>query len=247
MKLITEDYAAYTRSLLEKFERNTTEVPEQWVMSDRLSEKITEDGQLQPFFGATSVIMLSQRDTAACRDVQDRLWAKHGDMFVKLNPETFHLTIHAFSNVYSVSSDVEEIRREIAGLEGGIREEFARIAADYAGRTIKMKALGTSVGGRDVISLKFVPCASDDFALLSDLFNRMERLYPLGQPYMPHVSLGYFKIRPYERAEIAALFETLRELNEAPFEIELEVNRFVYQIHYHMNDFRDVFDIASFS
>jgi hypothetical protein len=77
-------------------------------------------------------------------------------------------------------------------------------------------------------------------------FNRFEGLYPLNKPYIPHVSLGYFKLKKNDNNEIKDLYETLHILNKAAeFEIELEVNHLAYQHHYHMNDFRDIFRVDS--
>lgn len=241
---MSSHYEEFTERLTRGFTENMNHIPKEWTISDRLSEKITKDGNLKPFFGSTSVIALSEQDGAKCRQIQNELFARHPDMFVKLHPETFHLTIHAFSNPYSASNDNFEIEKEMATIKGGILAEFMEIGRLYKDRTIKMRALGTSTGGGDVISIKFIPAAEPDYHLIYDLFDRFEKLYPLNKPFIPHVSLGYFKINPYTPAEIRSLFDTLTHLNQsAGFEIELAVNWFAYQQHYHMNDFRDVFRV----
>jgi len=243
---MSDKYQEFTDRLIQSFANNMRHIPKEWTISERLSEKITMDGELKPFYGSTSVIALSEQDGAKCRAIQNELFARHADMFVKLHPETFHLTIHAFSNPYSVSTDNDEIKRDMAAIEGSIRAEFRKISEVYKGRTIRMKALGVSTGGGDVISIKFCPAAVRDYQIISDLFDRFERLYPLNKPYIPHVSLGYFKLKKYDSNEIESLYDTLIHLNQgAGFEIELEVNRFAYQHHYHMNDFRDVFRVDS--
>lgn len=241
---MSSKHADFPERLTLSFLQNMTNMPKEWTISDRLSEKITPDGKLRPFYGSTSVIALSEQDGALCRKVQDDLFTRHADMFVKLHPETFHLTIHAFSNPYSVSPDIDEIKKNMAAFEPLIQEEFRAIGRLYKDKKIRMRALGTSTGGGDVISLKFIPATEADSYMISDLFDRLEKLYPLHKPYIPHVSLGYFKLKQYKPSEIAGLYDTLRLLNAgAGFEIELEVNHLAYQHHYHMNDFRDVFRV----
>ena len=109
-----------------------------------------------------------------------------------------------------------------------------------------MRALGVSTSGKDIVGIKFVPASEEDYDILIELFNRLEGIYPLGEFFVPHVSLGYFQLRPYGPEEVADLYETLHQLNrEMNLTIELDVAELVYQHHYHMNDFRDVFGIKA--
>ncbi|MBB6633183.1 hypothetical protein [Cohnella thailandensis] len=247
MALQKMTHPEFTEKLVELFDRQMDEPPSPWAVSEKLLEKITPSGEMKPFYGATTVIMLSRKDNEACLAVRDRLFGEHGDLLVALDPDTYHLTIHALSNVYNVANDNELIKRSIQDTEPKVEAEFRRIAERYQGRTIRMRALGVSTGGKDIIGLKFVPCSEEDSLLLTDLFERMEAVYPLGERYVPHVSLGYHQIREHSPEEVRGLYDTLRRINrELELTIELEVAELVYQHHYHMNDFRDVFAVKEF-
>ena len=169
------------------------DLPLPWTVSDRLLRKVTADGEMMPFYGATTVIMLSDKDRNSCLDVRDHLFGKHGDRFVALAPHTYHLTIHALSNAYNVDGDDGMIRHSIERTEPQVKTEFQRIAAQFGDRSIRMRALGVSTGGKDIIGLKFVPEAKEDCELLIDLFDRLEAVYPLGESFVPHVSLARLK------------------------------------------------------
>lgn len=240
-------YLEYTEHLTTKFNHDINKMPLPWVISDKLSEKITLSGEMKPFYGATIVIMLSEQDKAACIDIRNRLFEKHSHMFVGLDTDTYHLTIHALSNVYNVANDNERIRQSIQEKESMVEATFRSFAKKYGQDKIRMKLLGVSTSGKDIIGLKYVPYEESDYEILIDLFNVMEQVYPLGESFVPHVSLGYFQIRDYRDEEITALYNTLHQLNnDMDLTIELEVAELVYQHHYHMNDFRDIFRVKDF-
>jgi 2'-5' RNA ligase len=237
----------YKEMLLSNFAANFNNQPSEWVISERLSGKITADGGLNDFYGATTVIHLSDEAKSLCRNLQTQLFEHNPDMFVALDPDTFHLTIHALCNVYSVSPDIDEITTALDNQEPMVRAEFKQIAEAYPNTSIQMKALGTSTNGKDVVSIKFVPASGDDFNVLMDLFQRIENIHPLGERFIPHVSLGYFKLKHYTADEINRLYTCLVRLNEqSDFEIKLDVRQLVYQIHTNMNHFTDRFGVGDF-
>ncbi|RED55960.1 hypothetical protein [Cohnella lupini] len=240
-------FEEYSEHLTTLFTTNMNKVPIPWVISNKLSEKITLSGEMKPFYGATTVIKLSEQDKSACIAIRNRLFAKHGNCFAKLETDTYHLTIHALSNVYNVAKDDELIRQRIRDIEPMVEAAFRLFAKQYGRDKIRMKALGVGTSGKDIIGLKYVPCEESDYAILIDLFNILEKVYPLGEFFVPHVSFGYFQIRDYRDGEITALYETLNQLNsEMDLTIELDVSELVYQHHYHMNDFRDIFRVKDY-
>lgn len=240
-------YQEYVNQLVTMVENEMNQPSKEWVISERLSEKITQDGKMKPFYGATSVIKLSNEDIAKCREIQQRIMEPHGDMFVRLYPETFHVTIHAFSNAYTVSPDVREINEDIQKIQCDIEREFILISQAHRDKMINMRSIGVSTGGRDVVSLKFVPDSMEDYRVIMNLFDRFEDIYPLGKPYVPHVSLGYFKLKRFAPNEVQGLYHTLHQINQhLKLSIKLDIKQLVYQHHFHMNHFKDIFRVAQF-
>ncbi len=231
----------------QEFRRQLDSRPSEWTIADGLSAKITPDDRMNAFYGATTVIRLAETDREAVRRLQADLMEAAPDMLVPVDPATFHLTIHALSNVYSAGPEPDDVRRSIAAHEPLVEAEFRRIRADYGGRVVRMTALGVSTSGKDVVSVKYIPESRDDFDVLTDLFDRIEAIYPLRRPYAPHVTLGYFRLRRYDAAEIERLYDAMARLSRerALGAIELPVDGLAYQLHRHMNDFRDVFTVGS--
>lgn len=236
----------FAQILEAQYRRDLEQQPASWSVSPALGRKISEDGRMQDFFGATTVLKLSQEDKARCRIVQGKLFDGLGLPLVPILPVTFHVTVHALSNPYSVPggtpdavlADMERKRESVSGL-------FRTIRSLYAGRRIRLRTLGPSTNAKDVVSIKLAPIGGEDAELLTDLFGRLEELHPLGKPYVPHVSLAYFLPRLYSGSQIAALYDRLRVLDQEAgrFELTLDILDMAYQHHYHMNDFRDEFTV----
>ncbi|MBB3113353.1 hypothetical protein FHS18_005465 [Paenibacillus phyllosphaerae] len=241
---VTSDYETYVSFLEQKRIRDMSQRPEEWVISNSLPKKITKDGQMNHFRGSTSVIRLSLPDREACQAAQTRLLRELGSRLVPLLPETFHLTIHCFSNENNTPGGVQAVLADVDKREGEIAAAFRLIAEQYGGQSIRMRSLGASTNGKDVASVKYAPASERDYTILMDLYNRMNKLFPENGDYVPHVSLAYFKLEKLSKEEIDNLYATLEQIHEElPLDIELDIDRFVYQHHEHMNDFRDIFSI----
>lgn len=238
----------FVQSLESQYRRDLSEQPAEWTVSPALHHKITEDGRMHAFYGATTVLKLNEEDKIKCRAVGERLFEGLPLPMVSILPETYHLTVHALSNPYNVPGGTTElVLADIARREETVAVLFRTVREEYGGEKIRMRALGPSTNGKDVVSLKFVPSQDRDAELLCDLFLRLESLLPLQKPYVPHVSLAYFLPRPYDAKQIAALYNRLRELDSDAFrfELTLDVMEMAYQRHSHMNDFRDIFTVGS--
>ncbi len=221
--------------------------PQQWKVSEGLAAKIKEDGTMNDFYGYTTVIPLSDSDRLRCEQAQQMLLERLPDRLVALLPETFHLTIHALSNERNTTGGEDTVRQRMSCDEAGIEQTFREIAERYAGRNIAMRALGVSTNTRDVVSIKYVPEAAEDYALLIDLYERIRELSPERSTYIPHVSLCYFRLDGLQPPEIDLLYQTMEEINRSiKLDIVLEVDRFVYQMHRHMNDFPAIFAVKDF-
>lgn len=240
------DYQTFVKTLVANYESDMNSKPKNWRVSESLGKKVTPDGQLKHFYGATTVIGLNEQDIETCGLIQERLISEVPHMLIPLNKDTFHVTVHALSNEYTVPEG--EIQTEINRLEDKVAEEFTAIEQAYGGQVIRLRSLGPSTNGNDVVSIKFLPSTEKDFEVLYDLFTRFERIYPLERPYIPHVSLGYFKLETYNPSDVDKLYQSLEDLAAlSDFEVTMDVNKLVYQIHHDMNDFRDQFFVESYN
>lgn len=247
MNDVQTGYAHFVRKKEHEWQEQMHNKPAQWSISDGLSSKIKGDGTMNDFYGYTTVIPLREADQVRCQQAQQWLLDRLPHRLVQLLPETFHLTIHALSNERNTAGGVDKVQERMSQDEPQVEQIFREIAERYAGRHINMRALGVSTNTRDVVSIKYVPEAADDYALLMELHERIRELSPERGTYMPHVSLCYFRLDGLQPSEIDVLYQTMDEINRSlKLDIVLDVNRFVYQMHRHMNDFPDRFAVQDF-
>ena len=121
------------------------------------------------------------------------------------------------------SSSVEEVDRRFNESYGSIKSAMDEISAIYQDREIEMFSPGVSTNGTDVISLKFIPASDDSYRIIMDLFQRMETICPLGQPYVPHISFAYFKRMIYSNEQIAEIYKAIEEANNAYGNIHIKL------------------------
>ena len=152
---------------------------------------------------------------------------------------------HEFCNEYTVSHSPAEIDEEERRIEDKIRNLFSLLHREYGGRIIRLRALGPSTNGNDVVSIKFIPLTASDSSILQHIFSESEKIWPVGRYYTPHVSLGYFRTEQFSRESVTALYDDIRkEAEKTDFTISFSVDDLVYQRHYDMQDFRKIFSVS---
>ena len=243
--IMEEEFGSFLNRIETTFGKNIDSIPAKWIISDGLRDKVMDDGHFSPFYGYTSVYRLSEEDAAKCSAIQRALFSSHISMFVPLPISTFHLTAHEFCNEYTVSHSPAEIDEEERRIEDKIRNLFSLLHREYGGRIIRLKALGPSTNGNDVVSIKFVPLTASDSSILQHIFSESEKIWPVGRYYTPHVSLGYFRTEQFSRESVTALYDDIRkEAEKTDFTISFSVDDLVYQRHYDMQDFRKIFSVS---
>lgn len=233
------------QEIIEKFQRQQTNVPETWTISAPLRDKVSEDATYLPFYGYTSVFHLAKDDQKKCSEILDKVIAVSGDMLIPLPTTSFHITAHEFANEYTVSKNYSEIDQANGKVLENIAELFHSLEEKYGDRKISLRALGPTTSGSDVVSIKFCPETEEDEAILSEIFERSEAVWPVGRKYMPHVSLGYFKLENFPKKAIDELYKNLKSIsNSLDMKVTFSVGDLVYQRHLSMEDFRDLYSVS---
>ncbi len=216
-----ETFEDYKARLMSRFNSDSIP-PSEWRIAANIMNKVSEDGMLKPFYGYTSVFSLGALDSDKCRAPYDLISQRLKDLVILLPVDTFHLTLHTFWNQNN-SSSVEEVDRRFNESYGSIKSAMDEISAIYQDREIEMFSPGVSTNGTDVISLKFIPASDDSYRIIMDLFQRMETICPLGQPYVPHISFAYFKRMIYSNEQIAEIYKAIEDANNAYGNIHIKL------------------------
>lgn len=233
------------QDILTKFEHQQKAVPAVWSISTPLKDKVSEDDSYLPFYGYTSVFQLTKEDQKKCGEILERVMAVSGDMLIPLPYTSFHITAHEFANEYTVSKDYSEIDEANGKVLENIGELFHSLEEKYGDKKVSLRVLGPSTSGSDVVSIKFLPDMEEDEAILSEIFERSEAIWPVRRTYMPHVSLGYFKMKNFEKNAIDDLYQNLKNIsNSLDMKVSFSIGDLVYQRHFSMEDFRDLYSVA---
>ena len=231
-------FAEYRDGLFGKFEEDIKRVPEKWQVAGNLVRKVSKDGFLQPFYGYTSIFDLNDSDCAKCRERYDSFMEKAGELVIPLPASSFHLTLHTFWNQNN-SGSVEEVDRRMAVSTPEIIETMEVVRNECSEDIIRMVSPGISTTWTDVVSMKFIPYSQHDYDILSSLFERMERICPLGQPYVPHISFSYFKVKEYSKEEIERIADAIKSTNARYGEacVTLNINSLRFCVHSDMTGY----------
>ncbi len=231
-------YDEYRKMLLDRFSSDTLNRPKKWKIAGNLVRKVSKEGFLQPFYGYTSIFDLSEAASAECRKRYDAFCGKAGSLVIPLPSPSFHLTLHTFWNENN-SASPEEVNRRMEVSRPLIRKAMDEIMKKYGDAIINMISPGISTNGRDVVSMKFIPTSEKDYGILCSMFLKMEGICPLGQPYVPHISFSYFKVRDYKREEIDTIYDAIDSINSGfgATEIPIAVSSLGFRMHRMMDGY----------
>lgn len=226
-------------NIINKFNNDSANRPEEWVISPKLIKKVTIDGDFQPFYGYTSVFPLPLYAIEKLKSISSSFLEEVNGLLIPLPFDTYHITLHTFFNQNNVKN-LDEVDIKMDETKDIREEAFKTILYKYKGHKITLNCLGISSDGSDVVSFKFVP-TEESSALLFELFKIMEGVCPLGQKYLPHISIGYFSQRNYSREEIDRVFDAIEKYSSlCNFTFELDIDSLKFEKHYKMDRYYEI-------
>lgn len=194
-----------------------------------LTRKVDGGGNFLPFYGNTVVFDLSEETKAELQKLQEELYAAAGWMLSrKLDPSTFHMTLHDLVNGPEMTGDLKQ-RMEAA------EQKAKPILESWKGRPpLRMKAtwlfqmVGTSV------VLGMAPADEDSRNRLEEMYTALESVVPLGYALTPHITMAYFRPGTYNRYDLDHLRKVLHSVE---LEAELPMEKLFYQEFWDMNHY----------
>lgn len=175
-----------------------------------LRKKVDEKGAFLPFFGNTVVFDLEDDTKMALQSLQQELYHTAGWMLAqKLDPATFHMTLHDLVNGPVCS---EEMRQRMAAAEDGAKI-LLRQWRDQPPLRMKTTWLFNMVNTSIVLGL--APEDADTRNRLDGMYMALENVVPLGYGLTPHITMAYYRPGRYFSYERNILRQALRpvELN----------------------------------
>lgn len=194
-----------------------------------LTRKVNYAGEFLPFYGNTVVFDLSSDTKLALQGLQKELYQSAGWMLSqKVDPATFHMTLHDLVNGAELSEDLKS-RMAIAAVKA---KEILKRWEGQPPLQMKTTWLFNMVNTSIVLGLS--PADEDSWRRLDEMYMNLEAVVPLGYALTPHITIAYFKPGAYSQYEINFLREVLHPVELA---VELRFQDLTYQEFTDMNHY----------
>lgn len=207
---------------------------EQLATADGLKNKFCEDGSFHCFYGDTIVFQLSEDTKQFLGEVQTSLYGQAaGILAEKLPVESFHITLHDLSS----SVVQQDIRTEMKAHQDRMPEIMSFLKSKGA---VCLKAKGMANMVSSSIVMLFEPEKVEDHDTIQEMYECVEKIYPLPYPLTLHSTLAYYKPGIYDPKQWGKLYQLLDVFNrkyagERKFVIDAHMTE--YQVFSSMKDY----------
>lgn len=146
----------------------------------------------------------------------------------KLDPSTFHMTLHDLVNGVELSEDLKS-RMAMAEVRAKI------ILESWKGQPpLRMKTTWLFNMVNTSIVLGLVPADEETWRRLDEMYTALESVVPLGYALTPHITMAYFKPGTYTQYDLNCLRPALHPV---VLGVELQFGNLFYQEFVNMNSY----------
>lgn len=203
-----------------------------------ISQKVDKDNTFRNFYGDTIVFALDDGTKQKLDEYVDLLYrAVPGCFCERLVSDTFHVTLHDFSN----SPDLKAVEEEMAVNERKVMEKMEELQkSEMAKTTIKVKSTYLFNMVDTSLVLGLYPADEEEYRRLMELYYTFDTVKKLSYPFTPHITFAYYNVNGFDLQAAGILEDAVNQLNDISMnkmEIELNVSRLYYQKFKSMNDY----------
>lgn len=191
-----------------------------------LTKKANQTGAFLPFYGNTVVFDLAQDTKLALQSLQEELYRSAGWMLSqKLDPATFHMTLHDLVNGPERSDALLQSMEEA-------KKKALPMLAQWRGQApLRMKTTWLFNMVNTSIVLGLAPADEDSWHRLDAMYTALESVVPLGYGLTPHITMAYFRPGTFTQYDLNRLRLALHPVG---LEVALRFEDLSYQ------EFRDI-------
>lgn len=194
-----------------------------------LSRKVRKNGAFCPFYGNTVVFDLNAETKQELQMLQEELYGAAGWMFSqRLDPSTFHMTLHDLVNAPERSENLLYRMAEAERKAKSILKEWGNQPPLHMKGTWLFNMMNTSV------VLGLAPADEDSRNRLAEMYTRLEDVVPLGYGLTPHITMAYFRPGTYTEYDLNCLRHVLHPVQ---METYLHFENLHYQQFSDMNHY----------
>lgn len=205
-------------------------------------QKVDIDNKFKNFYGDTVVFTLDDMIKKKLSECVDLLYHSAPTCFCeKLDPNTFHITLHDLSN----SPSLQDIAEELFENELKVIEKLEDIQK-LKEANIKMKSSYIFNMVDTSLVLGLYPADEDAYYSLMTLYSVFDNIKPLNYPFTPHITLAYYNRNGFDTHSCKILENTLNRLNQTvgEWEITLSIHNLYYQKFRSMNNYINIINLG---
>lgn len=216
-------------NLLDGYIQNSLPESGDFLTNQNLRMKVNEEGQLLPFFGNTTVFLLSDAIKDSLKLLQEELYVTAGEILAqKLNPETFHVTLHDLVNGLQLDPCLS---RRMADTE----QKTKALLKNWRGNSqIRMNTTWLFNMVNTSVVLGLAPANEESRNMLTEMYTALETVVPLGYGLTPHITMAYYRPGSYSCRDVQKLKKSMGPVD---MEITLKLDDLVYQEFSDMNHY----------
>jgi len=203
-----------------------------WETHPKLTEKVSCDGRLEPFFGDTVVYDLDEAAKEHFDGIKKELHRvlEEAVAVQPLEKQYLHLTLHDLAHGKN-----PEALKEV--MEANAKRALKLVQAVREGHAQKIRVRMSYVFNMNNTSIVagVVPADDIEYQKLMDVYEMFDVLCPLGHYFTPHVTLAYYKPQKLEAWQVKIMDDVVKWLSERRCEMVLDAKRLHYARFSDMN------------
>lgn len=208
-------------------------LPEQssFTTNPNLGIKVNSAGKFLPFRGNTVIFRLAEDTKQALRRLQTSLYQSAPDMLAeKLDPDTFHMTLHDLVNGCPDDPTLDARMTEAEKQAQAVLSECELVGP------LRMKATWLFNMVNTSIVLGLAPRDEDSWRMLDQMYTAFETVTPLGYALSPHITVAYFRPGTYDQEQVQHLRSALHKVD---MDVVLSKDDLALQYFSDMNSYID--------
>lgn len=196
-----------------------------------LTKKVDQTGVFMPFYGNTVVFELSDETKRGLQSLQEELYRNAGWMLSqKLDPSTFHMTLHDLVNNPEMTEDLRMRMAEAEAKAKPILAQWQNLSPLHMKTSWVFNMVNTS------IVLGLTPADEETWNRLDEMYTALESVVRLGYALTPHITMAYFKPGTWSQYDLSRLRQALHPVE---LEVELRLEDLHYQVFQNMNHYKN--------
>ena len=195
-------------------------------------DKVDEQNHFKPFYGDTTVFVLSPEEQKFFKSYTDLLYQQAPECFAeRLSDQSFHMTLHDLSNSPFESEVSEKMKQNEIQLKN----------IKFPKMQILMKFNAVFNLNHTALCIGLYPENEMEHQKLMQLYALVNQVHVLPYPLTPHVTLAYYNRNGFTEESGKKLNQIVSELNQHPHDVLLETSRLFYQHFTDMREYQNIF------